>query len=242
MGVRTTKSSKTVVSAKKLRDVSKASISAMKQKSSKVNVGKKTVQSFEKNSKLIAQKKKAQEDAKAKQLMSRKERADIDFATKKLTHKINDGKYKTFTGSVSKEFTIDGVAHVEFDLLCNARGKPIIEARSIILEESFVLPLSSDEMLDFANHIEGEEEDPEFVKFENLTWTCTKCSAAVKNDHGYCPEVIDGSICRGTQAPPQGGFIGWGSCFGNIVGSAQNSVSLYTPRKLSLRIIHCVAL
>ena len=133
----------------------------------------------------------------------------VDFG--ELSHKVTEGNYAGFKGKLLGK-TSEG--NVTFCLLINPRGKPVKEAIEIVLHESFLTDVNSNDMLALVDvGVEGEEEeDHKLVAYEKTTWICNKCNGENSNDGSMCINLVEGKVCAASK-PWDGNILGWGDCF-----------------------------
>jgi len=129
-----------------------------------------------------------------------------DFS--EVTHKVTEGPHRGFMGSFLGGKNSKG----NFRLLFNSRGKPVKEVSEIIVDESCLIGVDSNDMLAFVG-VEGqEEEDDKLLEYEKTTWRCNKCNGVNGNDGSFCNNVVEGKVCS-TIKPFDGKRLGWHGCF-----------------------------
>jgi hypothetical protein len=133
----------------------------------------------------------------------------VDFS--ELSHTVAKGNYAGFKGKLLGK-TSEG--NVTFCLLINPRGKPVKEATEIVVHESFLTGVNSNDMIALVGvGVEGqEEEDPKLVAYEKTTWMCNKCNGVNSNDGSMCINLVGGKVCAAIK-PSDGNILGWGDCF-----------------------------
>ena len=133
----------------------------------------------------------------------------VDFG--ELSHTVTKGNYAGFKGKLLGK-TSEG--NVTFCLLINPRGKPVKEATEIVVHESFLTDVNSNDMIALVGvGVEGqEEEDPKLVAYEKTTWMCNKCNGVNSNDGSMCINLVGGKVCAAIK-PSDGNILGWGDCF-----------------------------
>ena len=142
------------------------------------------------------------------QKKKRAKREEVDF--EELTHVVTSGAYESFTGVKISESGDE----IQLCLRKNARGKSMIEPRTILVKKSETREVDSDDMISGIDDLGGgleDEEDKKLVAFEKGKWECSKCSKKNSNEAGYCDNMIEGKQCGGTKKCDK--IIGWGNCF-----------------------------
>ena len=136
------------------------------------------------------------------------------FNSSVLTHKVVEGKYKSWKGEVLE--TKEGL--ITLRLWINGTGRESSRRRP--LDVSFLSSVVAE-----INHIDilglvqddGDAEDKALLKYESGTWICGSCKAINKNDGSNCNALVDGIVCGKVRHLPIGSQnIGWGDCFKNV--------------------------
>ena len=112
-----------------------------------------------------------------------------------LTHVVTSGKFESCKGI---KICADEKS-IWLCLISDECDHKMDQTQTICFRKSQVQELDSYNFIASINTANVEDEDNEWVKYEEQCWECPKCWHYITNDAGLCINIVEGVQCWGTK-------------------------------------------